>query len=313
MKALFTSFLFYIVSCIAQADIVRQYNDPEALFKKMLQAEMVLDYQGVFIYLQADQVKTIAIKHWVDSEGIINERLSPLNGKSKEVVRKWQKSHYWEKGIQATDSSFHISLKGSMKQLKESYEFHLLGKERIAGRSSYKLFIQPKDDLRYGYYLWVDQATGLLLKSILYDESKHVIEQYLFTQIHIDNKKEKYNEEHYSSIEIFVDGLKESNNLHSVWYFDKLPKGFKVLYQKPGKSLHHLLLTDGLASVSVFIEPLKKEKKPVQGFTRVGATCVVGSLLDNHQLAIIGEVPVITIEKIIKAINYQKHSQKVHE
>ena len=58
----------------------------------------------------------------------------------------------------------------------------------------------------------------------------------------------------------------------------------------------HILYSDGLANVSVFIEPAKEKK--IARRSRVGASNAFSIEVDGNQITAVGEVPAATVEQI---------------
>ena len=84
-----------------------------------------------------------------------------------------------------------------------------------------------------------------------------------------------------------------------------MPKGFRlsayiarqaVMRKRP---VEHLVYTDGLAAVSVFVERLGEgDKSFMLGPSRMGAVNALGSRVDGYQVMTVGEVPAETIALI---------------
>ena len=77
-----------------------------------------------------------------------------------------------------------------------------------------------------------------------------------------------------------------------------------------GKTLPvtHVVFSDGLAYVSLFIEPanlkLKVGNKPTQAV--VGNTSYYMNILDGYQVTVVGEVPEVTAAQIGNAVIFNK-------
>src|SRR5206468_1885843 len=84
---------------------------------------------------------------------------------------------------QADSKSFPAILPQQLSDLNQNYTIQLGGTGRVANRPAQQLVIKPKDAYRYGYQLWADKATGLLLKADLVDSNGKIIEQFMFTQL----------------------------------------------------------------------------------------------------------------------------------
>ena len=94
----------------------------------------------------------------------------------------------------------------------------------------------------------------------------------------------------------------------TVWSALKLPPGFRMMLHGaqtlPGSSVpvDHLVFTDGLASVSVFIEmhatpPGAGQVTEVRA-ARVGSSSAFSTVVDGHKITAVGEVPPATVRLI---------------
>lgn len=102
------------------------------------------------------------------------------------------------------------------------------------------------------------------------------------------------------------------------WLATKLPPGFVMTHnsmerdkdtpRNPKKHSWHMVYSDGLASVSVFVEPANTARKTLAGITHLGAVNAYGRQLENWQLTVVGEVPAKTVELIAESL--QRTGQK---
>jgi sigma-E factor negative regulatory protein RseB len=201
--------------------------------------------------------------------------------------------------------------------LKASYQVRKLGHERVGGRDSIIISLEPRDQYRYGYRLSVDREYGLLLKSVMLNENSQMIEQVAFSQLSLMNTQDMdWFRPEVTPGKTYVMQPEETVTPGVVegegWTISQLPAGFRKVDQVrrkvPGKALpvHHLVFSDGLASVSLFIETLEKNAKPKQGLAVQGGTNVYAQAVDGHQLIVVGEVPEATVRQIANAVSFKK-------
>jgi sigma-E factor negative regulatory protein RseB len=183
--------------------------------------------------------------------------------------------------------------------------------------------IKPKDAARYGYRLWVDEENFILLKSDLLSEQGNVLEQTMFADIRIGDDipdimltPESHSDDFtWFKHESVGDELADGNRklIDSRWMISDLPQGFSVTtrfhHQMPNSSVptEHWVLSDGLASVSIYLEKIPDGQSGFQGVSTMGATNAFGILKQDasdeaHQITVIGEVPSSTVEKIARAV-----------
>ena len=155
----------------------------KALLERMAEAVRVLDYQGTFVYLQNNQLEALEIEHRRGESGT-RERLFSLNGSAREVVRDGATVTCILPDLDSVlvdqrvaQGSFPDLLGIGIDELAENYRFEWLGHDRVAGRAAQVVAIVPRDNLRYGYRLYLDRDSGLPLKLDLMDEAGDPVEQ----------------------------------------------------------------------------------------------------------------------------------------
>lgn len=305
---LFTSIVF--CSAATAADPAHDW------LMKINQAARTLDYDGIFVYQHESQLEAMRIIHKVEN-GAHRERLVSLNGSPREVIRNQREVIcYWpDKNSvmvefrKADSQTFPAILPEHVQDLDEYYSIKLGNTERITGRVAQLVIVKPIDQYRYGYHLWADKETGLLLKADLLDTNGNILEQFMFTQINIGSTIPA------SALEPGVVGKgmvwhreedkKATTKNKPGWTAARLPKGFRLsahisrqgLMRK--RPVEHLVYTDGLAAVSVFVEKHAKGNKPFMlGPSRMGAVNALGSRVNEYQIMTVGEVPAETIALI---------------
>jgi sigma-E factor negative regulatory protein RseB len=284
-----------------------------------------LNYDGTFVYLHGRQLESLRIVHKVE-DGRERERLVSLNGAPREIVRDDQRVVCYlsqESPIalehrKADKSNFPALLPRNWQDLDASYVIELGRRERVAGRTAQQVMVRPRDDFRYGHHLWADTATGLLLRADLVDQKGHAIEQFLFTQVTIggaipdaaleperNGKKHKWRRE--EPREAGADDSRTPDE--SRWTVGQLPSGFRFTGRMVRKSAlrnviaEHQVYSDGLATVSVFIEKSDKPSAAMKGVTSMGAVHAFGTQVADHQVTVVGEVPAATIIQIANSIS----------
>lgn len=327
--------LFLTVPAVLATSIPNESETALQLIGKMSQAARSLNYEGVFVYLRNNQLKAIRVIHKTDEEGEY-ERLISLNGTPREIIRRNDLvtsifpdnktglndgRHYPDKEF-ASGKSFHNNhdfprrLPVKLKTIRKYYQFSLEGFSRIIGRETQQIVIAPKDKYRYGFRLWVDSKTGLLLKFVMVGEGRRSLEQMMFTSLLLPQEIPE------ARLAPAVTGRefswRESDSLNvkpsdwkSKWQVGWVPAGFTLAvhdkYQLSNnpKPVEHLVYSDGLSSVSVFIEHVVSgHRSHFHGFLSIGAVNAYGTTQALHYLTVVGEVPHITVERIGESIHY---------
>ncbi len=306
--------LLGLVAPLAQA------ADAQALFARMHQAGRSLDYEGTFVYQHGDQLESLRIVHKAGTGGV-RERLVSLNGAPREIIRTDSEVRCYlpdENAVliehrRAENRNFPALLPDSLTQLKGYYKISVGKEGRVAGRKAVSVRIKPHDAYRYGFLLWADKTSGLLLKSSLLDEHGGVVEQYMFTQVSIGEPiSESELKPQYPTKGIVWQRAHSETPAPSTgqWTAARLPAGYslsaRMMRMLPAREqpVEHLVYTDGLAVVSVFVERADVAVKPnaPSGLTRMGAVHAFGKIVDGHQVTVVGEAPALTVDMIGESV-----------
>lgn len=296
-------------------------EDVRLWLQRMVNAVHSLNYDGTFIVLHNDQLESMQIIHTTDNNGE-RERLVSLNGVAREVYRDNASVtciapdfKSISVGNRAGGRGFRAVFSVDTNQLSDYYDFHMLGEERVAGRQARVVAIIPRDAYRYGYRLYLDTEHALPLKTDMLNVSGVPISQLMFTRLQVHNSSHEIAE--YS-----LDGKEDyqwvqqkpmravSNHQFSGWSFSDLPKGFDVTLhskRKPGKEadeIDHFVLSDGLASLSVYIEA--DDDVGLRGSSTMGTVNAYGDAISGYQVTAVGEVPGMTVERIAKSLRFSK-------
>ncbi len=307
--------------CVGAA-LAQTLEETEALawLQKIANAARQLNYTGIFVYQHGDQVETSRITHFVDRTGEF-EKLETLDGPKREIIRTnseiltFDAEHRVVKREKRSHrKSFPALLPDQLSHLTEFYQLRRGDQERIAGYDSQALVLEPRDPFRYGHKLWADMATGLLLKARMLDEKTHVVEQFVFTQLAIGsgvtrelvrpsfnaNSPEWRREQQ---------GPDSAAPADSGWTVKSQPPGFKKIMEmkrlKPGAQapVAHLVYSDGMAAVSVFIEQLPTSRKFQEGLSHQGAVNIYTRPLTDQLVTVLGEAPAVTVMQMANSVS----------
>jgi len=277
---------------------------------KMMNAVHQLNYDGYFVYLHGKNIESLRTVH-TNRNGHEIERLFSLNGEAREIVRDNDSVTCIlpnDKAISTTKrllnrQSFSGFFKLDPQQITENYQVQFLGKNRVADRSVDVISIAPKDTLRYGYKLHLDDEYALPLQWDMFDQDNRLVSSLMFTQISIGNDVEDsgslLGKELPSLSSSKVITPKPGKKIDLDWAFNDIPKGFKIKHQSSGlprlksREIDHFLFSDGLASFSVYIE--QTDKIRLNGPARLGALNAFGVFIDGFQVTAFGEVPSETL------------------
>lgn len=298
-------------------------QDARQLLEGMAKAVHELNYEGTFIYRHNGNMQTMRIYHGVYPEGE-KERLVSLSGPRREVLRDQDRVTCLlpqSKSLVVDDARssrpFPISVPTRLEELGSHYEVRVDGVDRVADIEVRKIVFRPTDGYRYGQNLWVGTDTGLPLRAELVDEQGNSVEQIMFTDLKVYAGELPRNllEPEVSGKDWVRKQFRSPAEAQQVqvpeeWEIGNLPPGFtRDVYLRhatgaSGQPVEHVVFSDGLASVSVFIESAVGEGKGerLSGLSHMGAVHAFGRQLNGHRVIVVGEVPAETVKLIAESV-----------
>ena len=177
-------------------------------------------------------------------------------------------------------------------ELSAIYSFHLEPGPKVAGRSTTSLHLRPRDGLRLGYRLALDDVSGLILKSESFSEEGLLLERHEYAALTVTPKPDDVN-------------AKAATGLMQHLDIVGLPYGYKASLAR-GFEEKALFVSDGIAAATVVFEPLPDDLSPGEGAVRHGATLTYsrGSVVSGARIlvTVIGEVPLAAARLIAEAV-----------
>lgn len=293
-------------------------NDGWQLLKKVQQAARQTDYSGVFAWQQGASLQSSRIVHIVDGTGE-RERVEVLDGAAREFIRHNDVVQCLvpEKNLVLIEEQrihrFPSLMLDQSDGLAERYELSLgPAGQRVAGRTCRLIDIRPKDTLRYGHRLCVDEKTDLLLKAQTLDEFGNIIDQVAFTslkfgdEVRAEQLLPAWDISTWKVIQTAGDDVK----VEDLGWRIEPPAGFRYIAQmarptRHGQPLMHLVLTDGLAAISLFIEAVSERSGAHSVQTRSAGAMSIHSLrVADYWLTLVGEVPLGTLKTLAGQVEY---------
>jgi sigma-E factor negative regulatory protein RseB len=315
------SFLLPVSAALAQFLQPDPHVDVQAMqwLQRIQVATQKLSYTGTFVYQHRDQMETSRITRFVDISGPY-EKLESLGGSMpREIIRSGdQVTCYLPESMtvkidrKITDRSFPAILPAQVKDLAENYSIRKGEVERVAGYECQVIVLSPKDKMRYGHKLWADLNTGMLLRAKTFDERNNLIETFEFTQLQLGNIDRRMVKSKYA---VTGKSWKVENSaakdVSLGWIVRSPPPGFRKvgeMHRTLGGTtgVGHIVLSDGLAAVSVFIEPLVSKQAEFAGLARQGSINVYTRRLGEHWITVVGEAPADSVKYFANAIEYRK-------
>lgn len=291
--------------------------------KKIQFAAQRLNYSGTFIYQQNSQVRSSRITHVVEGGNEL-EKLEILDGKPREYIRHNDKIAFYMPDVKAvliekrvTQDVFPSILAANPLELAGYYYLKSAESGRVAGRECRTILLEPKDNWRFGYKFWADKSTGLLLRAQTLNEKNEVVEQISFSQISIGNiDHNRVKSSFGNTLGWRIENSPTPHAHLNDWVVRWVPPGFRktrelkravVDSSETSRSGHikevaQIVYSDGLAAVSIFIEPGTESR--TEGSMQQGATNVLGKRQGDFWLTIVGEVPANAIKQVANSIEY---------
>lgn len=288
-----------------------------------------LSYDGVFSFYSGSDLATLRIVHML-IDGEQRERLVHLNGAPREIVRNGEDvacillpgDELLELEASIPAGPFARSFVRRYDQISAHYGFDFFGEDRVAGRETVRLAVSPLDEDRFGYRLWLDKETRLLLRSELIDQDGQRLEIFQFNTLKLGDEVTKadlepvgYQGEIRSYLKMAAKPAIPVSAPEIAWHTGWVPAGFTMatadVRQRPDNlaSINTMMYSDGLAAFSVFIEDMPKAGAASM-VSRSGATVAVTRLTlgpndKDHLVTVVGELPTATAQRIARAIEFR--------
>jgi sigma-E factor negative regulatory protein RseB len=305
-------------------------EEPTQWLQRMNQALTTRNYDGTFSHWHGGKVEMLRIIHRVQ-DGAVAERLVSLDGSGREFIRSGpdlvcylpdKKTVLVER--RPADESLLGGFPAVNPQTASFYDIQEVARTRLNRRDTHLITVTPRDEFRYGYRLWIDESTGMPLKTQLCDGRGRVIEQIVFASLTLAARipdaafKPEVSTQGFQWLRNESTPAKEPpENASLVWNALKLPPGFKMAARSaqvlPGSTdpVSHLVFSDGMASVSVFVEVETKTREAADGQTvteesaRMGSSSVYSTVMGGRKVTAVGEVPPATVRSIASSFSTQ--------
>ena len=281
--------------------------DPVTWLQRAADSARTLNYAGTVMHLSGERTATTRITH-IAVDGAEHEKIEALDGPRREIVRhndEMQCFYPDAKTIRVdrrvTARFFPSLLSGPAQELGEHYRLHLGKVERVVGRDCQWIHLDPKDALRYAQRVCAELASGLLLRAKTLGAKHHVLEQFAFTDLRLGasvSRSELKSTFHAQSKDWRRDSqpLNEAKRVSTGWSVAP-PPGFRLVGEMqrtmPNRAqpVSQLVLSDGLATMSVFVEPMTNAPRTAEAASEDGALSVFVRPMGEHLVTVLGEVP----------------------
>lgn len=288
------------------------------------------NFQGTFVISSAGAMTSARISHFYDGVDQF-ERIEPLDGQARQVLRHNGLVHtVWPFDkvtlIEQRDvlNTFPSLLQDADDHVADFYDVNLHPAERVAGHDANVLMLKPRDEFRYGYRLWTDKQSGLLLRAEILNALGETLETSAFSDVDIGVRSQPdmvlLPMRKLAGYRVVKPQLTPTRLEAEGWRLRKTVAGFRQLscIRRPldmlapagrkstANQLIQAVFSDGITNVSLFIEPYNEDRHPRPTITVVGATQTLMSRQGDFWITVVGDVPRVTLRAFYEAVDRNK-------
>ncbi|TNF59254.1 MAG: transcriptional regulator [Burkholderiales bacterium] len=276
-------------------------------------------YVGTFVVSAGGDISTSRIWHVCDGQQQM-ERIDTLSGEPRITVRRNsevitfapESRRAWVDKRESL-GLFPELLRTPSNLIPEFYTHRESGTARVAGHKARVLEILPKDALRFGYRIWSEQTTGLVVKLQTLDAQGQVLEQLAFSELQLDAPVSMGKLSRLMSdtkgYEVYQPRLRKTTPEAEGWRLSEPVPGFQSMschVREPADQAEsppmQWVFSDGLASVSLFVQPFDQTRHQKENSMVSGATHSISRKMGQHWITVMGEVPKATLEQFVRVL-----------
>lgn len=284
-------------------------------------------YVGTFVVTTGNYMSSARVWHVCEGTQQI-ERVEALTGVPRLTYRRNDQVVTYlptsRTAIVETRESLGIFpdvLRRADPSIAQFYQLKSAGQGQVAGFLTDVVQLVPRDGWRFGYRIWTEQASGLVLKLQTLDVMQSVLEQAAFSQVQLAQPIS------WVQLSAMMDNtqgylVKKPELITTTadqegWQFKAPVPGFKPQSchrrQEGGSIVSRgslqCVFSDGLASVSLFIEAFdaaSHRQHPRHEQLAMGATQMHTRRLGGWWLTVVGEVPQHTLQSLAQSLERKK-------
>jgi sigma-E factor negative regulatory protein RseB len=293
--------------------------DPLAWLQRASQAARQASYEGIYVHINGERTATIKVTH-VNAGGEEHERIEPLDDASLDIVRRNDETLCRfpdDKTVRLdpriANRFFPNILGASAEAVATSYDVKLGTVERVLGYDCQWIRLDPQDGLRFPQRICSERSTGLIVRARTLNTQQQVIEQYTFTDLKLGPQVVRSDlksifrarNRQWQSEGKMRD---EAVSTDSGWAVQRLPAGFQKIAElrrnMPGRPapVSQMVYTDGLATLSIFVEPNATPPRAAEAASEDGTTAFFVRPVGDHVVSVLGEIPPATAQQIARSV-----------
>ncbi len=304
------------VACGAQA---APGDDPLAWLQRAAQAARTTSFAGTFVHTNGDRTSTVRITHAIAGSEE-HERIEPLDAPAYEIVRRNDEMYCYFPDAKTvrldrrTTARFFPSLFGTPPAaIAANYDVKLGATERVLGYDCRWIRLEPHDALRFAQRFCSETVTGLVLRAKTLSDQQQVIEQYTFTDLRIGPGAARTDLKSIFEARVrrWISDARprdEAQSAQTGWTVAQPPTGFdkvtelkRPLAGRP-QPVPQIVYSDGLASLSVFVEPNAPPARTAEASSENGTTSFFVRPVGEYVVTVLGEVPLATAQQVARSV-----------
>lgn len=305
-------------------------GDMRAWLLRIHEAASHSNFQGTFIVSGGGNVASARIAHYHQGADQY-ELIESLDGRQRKVFRfndvvhtLWPASHVALIERRGLLSSFPALLQGGDDGLAEWYEAKNEGRDRVAGREADVISVKARDAYRYGYRLWADRDSGLLLRADVVGEGGKVLETSAFSEVSIGVKAQPDDVVQamgrLDGYQVVRPVLTPTSLEAQGWSMRQRAPGFKLVgcvsrqivpadeaaTDPASPPVVQTIYSDGLTYVSVFIEAYRPDRHARPMLVSMGATLTLSQRHGDWWVTAVGDTPAPTLKLFTASLERRK-------
>lgn len=288
-------------------------QDGTQWFETLQHALRALNFDATFVHVRGDRIEPYRWLHGVSENGVEVELLAGMNGPEYRALRHNDHvSYYHALGTPYSmradilDGPIPVGLFHPFERISDAYHVVSVGGDRIMDRAAQHIRVVARDRQRYGYSVWVDRETGMLLRAATLSMNGDVLEQVQLTSLFVsDEFNDNLEELKKVARPPLIQDHSNRRDVQGTWSVGWLPEGFSLRRSNShrmavtGQAADYFLYSDGLAKVSVYISRHTDSAQPIQ---IEGAESLYSTRLNEHQVTVVGALPLSTVQRIAQSV-----------
>mgnify|MGYP005752144033 FL=1 len=294
-------------------------------------AAQTRNFQGIFVVTTAGQMSSARIAHYAEGSDQY-ERIETLDGQARSVLRHndvvatlWPDSRAALIERREASNSFPRLIDHDGDRIVEHYDVRRKGVDRVAGHEAHLLLLTPRDAMRYGYRLWSEKVSGLLLRADVLNAAGEVIESSAFSEVSIGVKPQPDTVtrplKRLKGYRVERPVMTPTYYENEGWTYQRVVPGFRhvscvkrshnavdgaQVTENTDRSMLQTIFSDGLAHVSIFVEPFDAARHRREVVMSMGATHTLMKRHGAWWVTAVGEVPAATLHEFVRGLERKK-------